>query len=149
MSNLNSALSLLKNAGVMPTKPYRNARTSKKCKRRLNLDSVSKAFQSCGWRVNIVERREPIKKKTSNLFGCINIIAIKSSSKGALGLLVMQANNLEHAFSRIEESPEAKVWLAARNRIVIVLLNDFRMKMYEVTKETLPAKGVIEFRPEI
>lgn len=145
MANIAAALNLLQSAGVKP-KAERSDRPVNK--RRLNLMKVVKLFQDRGWIAEVTEHYVPFRKSVSNLFGCLNIVAVKASSRGVTGALVLQGSSLDHSFERIVESKQIVPYLAAKNRLVIALIDDFdRITMYEVTRQTLKTKGVIEFKP--
>jgi len=139
--DLDEALSLLESSGIKAVargKPIRG-------KRRRNLHVVCRLLEK--WTTHVVEQFFSKRKTTINLFGCLNIISVKASSKGTLGILALQGSRLKHAFERIRQSREIVPFLAAKNRLVIVLLDESNRAAMYVTQETLKTNGVIEFKP--
>lgn len=73
-----------------------------------------------GYTAAIVERWNPYAKVRQDLFGFIDIIAIRASSEGALAVQCTSGPNHSARRTKIEETEDAQTWLAGGNRIMIV-----------------------------
>lgn len=72
-----------------------------------------------GYSAQVVERYNPYGRVRVDLFGFIDIVAIKDGESGVLGV---QTTTQAHASERVQkilEIPEAKIWLATGNRILV------------------------------
>ena len=68
----------------------------------------------------VVERRLPHSFVTKDLFGCLDIVAIKEGQSGVLGLQVTSAAHLQDRVKKVEAEPRAKLWRDCGNRLWIV-----------------------------
>ena len=73
-----------------------------------------------GFVADVVERRLPHAFITKDLFGCIDIVALKEGWKGAYGLQVTSASHLQERIRKILAEPRAKLWVEAGNHLWIV-----------------------------
>jgi hypothetical protein len=67
----------------------------------------------------VVERWLPHAKVRRDLFGCIDVVAVR---RGESGVLAVQATTLEHVAARLAKAkgrPELRTWLAAGNRFQV------------------------------
>jgi hypothetical protein len=54
-----------------------------------------------------------------DLFGCIDIVAIKDGEVGVTGIQTTSASNFSAHLKKIKAIPEIKVWLNSKNRLVL------------------------------
>lgn len=69
-----------------------------------------------GYTAAVVERWNPWAKIRQDLYGFIDILAVKD---GETGVLAIQTTSMDHAADRmakVQASPNLKVWLACGNR---------------------------------
>lgn len=89
-----------------------------------------KFYRACGWTCQVVEHwvsRKWVNKegKTINgfrkdLFGCIDIIAIRPQFKGVLGIQCCAPSSISARVAKCKSIPEIETWLLAGNRLEVV-----------------------------
>ncbi len=72
-----------------------------------------------GYLPYIVERWNPFAHIRQDLYGFIDLVAIKGDSPGVLAVQTTSGSNVSARIQKIHESAAAKIWLAAGNRIVV------------------------------
>ena len=73
-----------------------------------------------GYTADVVERRLPHSFVTKDLFGCLDIVAIKAGSLGVLGLQVTSAAHWAERIAKVEAEPRAKLFHDCGNTIWVV-----------------------------
>lgn len=72
-----------------------------------------------GYTAAIVEHWNPFARIRQDLFGFIDIVAIKDGEPGVLGIQTTSQTNSAKRLQKIMTCPAAKVWLQSGNRIEI------------------------------
>jgi len=72
-----------------------------------------------GYTAQVVERYNPYAKVRIDLFGFIDICCIKNGEQGVVGVQTTSASGLSARYKKILGIPEAKIWLATGNRILL------------------------------
>ena len=72
-----------------------------------------------GYSAQVVERYNPYAKIRIDLFGFIDLVAIKEGESGVVGVQTTSASNLSARYKKILLIPEARIWLATGNRILL------------------------------
>lgn len=67
----------------------------------------------------VVERWNPYAKVRVDLFGFIDIVAVRHPYPGVIGIQTTSASNMSARIKKILGIPEAKIWLTAGNRIIV------------------------------
>jgi len=73
-----------------------------------------------GWTAQVVEKWNPHGKVRIDLFGCIDLVAMRDGHKGLLGI---QATTTGHIPDRVDKAllePRLQTWLATGNRFQVV-----------------------------
>jgi hypothetical protein len=73
------------------------------------------ALRRAGWTAAVVERRLPRCFTTVDLFGCIDIVAIRSDRPGVLGVQTTTRSNQAARLTKALAVPELCTWLQAGN----------------------------------
>jgi len=76
-------------------------------------------LRACGYHCQVVERIIPGMFIKKDLFGLIDVMAVKADEPGVLGIQVTTRSNVSSHFHKALDLPALKVWLAAGNRLVI------------------------------
>ena len=72
-----------------------------------------------GFCVQVVERFNPYAKVRVDLFGFIDIVAIREDFMGILGIQTTSTGNISSRIKKILAIPEAKTWLQCGNKIIV------------------------------
>lgn len=80
-----------------------------------SLDVLRKA----GWTVAVVEHWNQWARVRQDLFGFIDIVAIRNSKFGVLAVQATSGTNVAARVAKIESEPRAVTWLAAGNKIEV------------------------------
>lgn len=67
----------------------------------------------------VVERYNQFAYKRIDLFGCIDIVAIKKGESGVLGVQSTSGSHMADHFKKSIAIPELKLWLETGNRFII------------------------------
>jgi hypothetical protein len=76
-------------------------------------------LRGCGHAADVVERWLPRVNRRRDLFGCIDVIAVR---RGEAGVLAVQATSLANVSARLVKAkgrPELWTWLSAGNRFSV------------------------------
>lgn len=73
-------------------------------------------LKSLGYVVAIVEKWNPFAKIRQDLFGFIDIVAIKENQLGVLGIQATSDSNMSARVHKCEANPILKVWLSGGNQ---------------------------------
>lgn len=76
-------------------------------------------LRSAGYTVQVVERWNPFARVRQDLFGFIDIVAVRPDLPGVLAIQSTSRANIAARRTKIAEEARARVWLAAGNAIVI------------------------------
>lgn len=77
-------------------------------------------FTREGWRCATVEQWVPHASVRRDLFGIGDIVAIKADCPGVTMLQATTVHNMQARIDKALASHDLKVWLAARNRFLVV-----------------------------
>lgn len=80
---------------------------------------VLKSLRDAGYRAAIVERWNTFAKIRSDLFGCIDILAVLGPQ--TIGLQVTTMSHMDARFEKIRRLPDAKLWLAGGTRRLLII----------------------------
>ena len=72
-----------------------------------------------GFHAQVVERYNQYARVRVDLFGFIDIVAIKEGESGVTGVQTTSASNLSARVNKILGIPAAQLWLATGNRILV------------------------------
>ncbi len=72
-----------------------------------------------GYLAQTVEKYNMFSKKRLDLFGCIDLVAIRSDIQGVLGIQVTSRGNIQDRVKKCKEEAKMKVWLAAGNQLQV------------------------------
>lgn len=102
-----------------------------------------KLLRDRGYTAAVVERWNAFARVRQDLFGFVDIVAIKAGESGVLAVQSTSADNLAARRTKIAAEPRAEVWLAAGNRIA---LHGWRKggprgarKTWQVNEELVPS----------
>lgn len=103
-----------------------------------SLEFYRKQLYTC----QVVEHFNSFARKRIDLFGFIDIVAIKEGETGVLGIQTTSKNNMNARILKIKREPIAKVWLLAGNKILVDgwerdVVGRFQRSSYEVTMENI------------
>lgn len=100
-----------------------------------------------GYTAAVVERWNAFARVRQDLFGFVDIVAVKAGEPGVVAVQSTSADNLASRRTKIAAEPRAAVWLAAGNRIV---LHGWRKggprgtrKRWQVNEENVETEKVI------
>lgn len=79
-----------------------------------------KWLRTQGYTCAVVERRIPHTFTTRDLFGCIDIVAIKPGQLGVLGVQVTSAAHLADRTRKVLAEPRSAMWRACGNWLWVV-----------------------------
>lgn len=72
-----------------------------------------------GYTAQNVERYNSFSGKKQDLFNFIDIVAVHPKRTGVVGVQTTSKANISTRIKKIESSPEHRVWLSAKNRIIV------------------------------
>jgi hypothetical protein len=72
-----------------------------------------------GFTAGVVERWLPYARMRSDLFGCMDVVAVRGGEPGVLGVQATTAANLAARLKKAKQQPELRAWLAAGNRFAV------------------------------
>lgn len=78
-----------------------------------------KLLRDLGFTCQIVEHWNAFARRRIDLFGIIDIVAIKSGSTGVLGVQTTTSDNLSARVHKAEAEETMKIWLNCGNRLLI------------------------------
>ena len=78
-----------------------------------------KLLRERGYTVQVVERWNSFAHIRQDLFGFIDLVAIRASERGVTAIQTTSGSNVAARMLKIRQEPRAGIWLAAGNRIVI------------------------------
>ena len=100
-------------------------------------------LRKCGHAAGIVERWLPGVNRRKDLFGCIDLVAVR---RGEAGVLAVQATSLANVSARLGKAKarsELRTWLAAGNRFSVFgwyrRQGRWRVKIVDLRTEDLAA----------
>lgn len=79
-----------------------------------------KLYRDRGYVAEVVEKWIPRVNIRKDLFGFIDIVSIHPDSKGCIGVQATSRGNMSARRNKILDIDDAKTWLNAGNRIVII-----------------------------
>jgi hypothetical protein len=77
-----------------------------------------KYLRDNGYTAQVVERYVSFTHRRIDLFGAIDICAVKPGDRGVLGVQTTSSSNHSARVTKAKAIPEIKVWLEAGNRLV-------------------------------
>lgn len=72
-----------------------------------------------GYTVAITERWNPFAKIRQDLFGFIDLVAIRAGERGVTAIQTTSGSNVSARIAKIRAEARAGIWLAAGNHIVV------------------------------
>lgn len=72
-----------------------------------------------GYVCAIVEKWNPYARIRQDLFGFIDVVAIRSTDAGVLGIQTTSGSNISARISKIQASPYYQIWKSSGNRIEV------------------------------
>lgn len=94
-----------------------------------------------GYTVAKVEHRLPIRRVTVDLFGFIDVLAIKEGEPGVLGVQATTIGHLRDRERKVRGEPRHAIWLAAGNRIQVI-----GWALRDIGKRTVWTPTVLDIR---
>ena len=79
-----------------------------------------KWLRKMGYTCEVVEKRLPRSFITKDLFGVLDIVAIKPGELGVLGLQVTSSAHVADRVKKVTDEPRATLWCACGNWIWVV-----------------------------
>jgi hypothetical protein len=76
-------------------------------------------LRGCGHAANVVERWIPRVNRRRDLFGCIDVVAVRRGESGVLAVQVTTLPNVAARLAKAKGRPELRTWLAAGNRFQV------------------------------
>jgi len=76
-------------------------------------------LRKAGYKAQVVERWNAYGRVRVDLFGFVDICAIKEGEAGVAGVQTTSQGNVSARYKKILAISEAKLWLAAGNRILL------------------------------
>ena len=73
-----------------------------------------------GWTCQIVERWNSFTHHRVDLFGVIDVVAVKPDARGVFGVQATATSCISSRMKKCADSAELRVWLAAGNRFAVV-----------------------------
>lgn len=101
-----------------------------------------KHFRDRGYTCQVVEYFNAFAKRRMDLFGCIDIIAIREDQIGVIGIQTTSASNMGARILKTKKEPVMQTWLAGGNKIIIhgwkkLKSGRYELKEYEITAENI------------
>lgn len=78
-----------------------------------------KLLRAEGYTAQVVEHWNSFAMRRIDLFGCIDIVAVRADLPGVLGVQCTSATNAAARLKKASECPALKVWLLAGNRFEV------------------------------
>lgn len=78
-----------------------------------------KHLRDNGYTAQVVERWNQFARVRQDLFGCIDIVAIKSDLNGVYGVQTTSTGNMSARVEKIKQEPIMRLWLEAGNTLVV------------------------------
>ena len=75
-------------------------------------------LRDLGYTVGVVERHNAFSGKKNDLFGFIDLIAIRDGE--TIGVQATSTGNINARFKKILEEPRSSEWLRAGNKIMVI-----------------------------
>lgn len=100
-------------------------------------------LRSQGYAVEKVEQRVNFGRTTRDLFGFIDVVAIKEGLAGVLGVQATSDSHVTARVAKVQAEPRHAIWLAAGNRIWVV---GWALKGAEGTRKVWTER-VVEITP--
>ena len=72
-----------------------------------------------GWTAQVVEKFNQFAMVRVDLFGCIDIVAIKTGNPGVLGIQATSRGNMSTRIKKIMALPEARLWVECSNKLEV------------------------------
>jgi hypothetical protein len=76
-------------------------------------------LRKAGWTAQVTERWNAYAKIRQDLFGCIDIVAVKAGEVGVLGVQCTSRSNQSSRVKKCYASPIMATWLEARNSLQV------------------------------
>lgn len=76
-------------------------------------------LRSLGWTADVTERWIPKAKKRKDLFGFIDVVAIRADKAGVLGIQCTTVSNQAARLTKLLAIPATRTWLLAGNRVQV------------------------------
>lgn len=78
-----------------------------------------KHLRGKGYTVAITEHWCPFSKRRKDLFNFIDLVAIRVGERGVTAIQTTSGTNVSHRMDKIRGCPEAAIWLASGNSILV------------------------------
>jgi hypothetical protein len=78
-----------------------------------------KYLRDQGYIAQVVEKWNPYARVRVDLFGFIDIVALKDGEKGVFAIQTTSTSNMGARIKKIISIPEAKKWMVAGNKIFV------------------------------
>jgi len=103
-------------------------------------------YRKLGYTCQVVEHFNSFSHRRVDLFGYIDIVAIKDGETGVLGIQTTSKANMGARILKVKQEPIAKIWLAGGNRIYVDgwqknKVGRYELTQYEVTPENIFVNG--------
>lgn len=72
-----------------------------------------------GYTAQVVERWNPYAKVRVDLFGIIDVVALKEGAPGVLGVQATSTSNVSARVTKCQASPHLKLWTGAGNKMEV------------------------------
>ena len=72
-----------------------------------------------GWVPYVVERWNPFAHIRQDLYGFIDIVAIKSGNPGVLAIQTTTTDNIQSRITKSKENPNLSIWLSGGNKFKV------------------------------
>lgn len=99
-------------------------------------------YRKQGYICQVVEYFNAFAKRRIDLFGCIDIVAIKDGEVGVLGIQTTSKSNMQARILKTKKEPIMKTWLAGGNAIVIDGWEKLKNGRYELTSYEITAENI-------
>jgi hypothetical protein len=100
-----------------------------------------------GFTAGVVERWLPYAGVRSDLFGCMDLVAVRRHEPGVLGIQATTAANLATRLKKAKQQPELRTWLAAGNQFAVFAWHK-REGRWQVKRVSLRAGDLAEVPPD-
>ena len=113
-------------------------------------------LRKLGYTAQVVEKFNPFSHTRLDLFGCIDIVAIKHDEKGVVGVQATSMGNVKARIHKILLVPEMSIWLSAGNRLAVHGFGKlgargkrktWQIKVVPITLEMLQVAPPLEQKP--
>ena len=89
-----------------------------------------------GWTCQVVEKFNQFAGVRIDLFGCIDIVAIKTGIPGVLGIQATSRGNVSTRIKKIMALPEAKLFVECGNQLMVWGWDKYK-KHWRVRREVI------------